>query len=372
MDLQIRSSPRMEGDDRDISMPLAMREGLGVMLGQFIQLKGRTEIVLQVKQAYDINQEVALLSENNFKKIQGQPLSYNIPEVTIGCDPEFFVLLDYPRGPKQMMSASTMLPFQGRVGSDGTLGELRPQYTRHESSLTDNLRGLISQIPERIKIPDWSPANKEPKRPLVYEAHSYYNDLPAGFHVHLGIPRELLNTRLNVDRTAMHYLVRCLDWYVSVPLVTLEENHKRRLSYGKYGQPSDYRSSNVTLEYRTPGAFFLRSPVAAQGLLGMSLLITEHVVGGIKSISKGFSRLLGLKKEELQEIMPLPKDPEIVGVLKSPDTKRALAASEKIYAAFRSLPNYESHRGAIEGFFRAVEKQEKPGSNLLTNWKVNQ
>lgn len=369
MDFQIQASPAMERDDRSISIPLALRDALGVVVGQFLQLKGRTELVLQVRKAHDISQEVALVSEANFKKIQGVELKYKILEVTLGCDPEFFILLDNGLAGKQTMSASTMLPFQGRIGSDGCLGELRPQYTRHESELTANLENLIKQIPGKLNIPDWSPAKKEPRRPLLFEAHSYYNELPAGFHVHLGIPREILNTRLNVDRTAMHYLVRCLDWYVSVPLLLLEENHKRRLSYGKYGQPSDYRPSNVTLEYRTPGAFFLRSPTITQGLLGMSLMVTENVVSGIKEASKGFTRLLGLRKEELQEILPVPSDQEIVGTLKSVDLRRAKAATERIYASFQAFPNYGGHKESIERFFRAVEEQEKPGSNLLTNWK---
>ncbi|MBD3260777.1 MAG: hypothetical protein GF334_03735 [Candidatus Altiarchaeales archaeon] len=362
MEFDIQPDPR--ANERGIHLPRGLREEMGILLGQFLQLRGREELILEVRKNLDPNQEYALVSHSNFSKIRGQDVEFKIMEVTLGCDPEFFIIWR-----NTLISATTYLPFAGQIGADGSLGELRPMYAKHEDQVVENLSRLIPQIPHQMKRSSWAKGFPEGGESFEYLAHSYFRGLPAGFHVHLGIPPEILNTRKDFSRAAMNHLVKCLDWYVSVPLVPLEENHFRRLGHSHYGRPGDYRPSNITLEYRTPGAFYLRSPAMARGLLGLCLLLTENVVSRIKVTSSNFVNLHRLSESELQEVMPIPEPNKIKNVLQDRDVKVAKSHLEKIRRELQELPTYGKHEQAVEEFFREVEAGKAPLPNLLHNWK---
>lgn len=364
MDLDIQPSPRMQTDANSIRLPQKIREGLGVIVGQFIELKGKTNLVLQIKRAFDPLQTNALVSPANFECLKGSQVEFKILDVTVGCDPEFFIIHQ-----NMVMSAATYLPFHGQIGCDGNLGELRPHYGNHETQVVNNLQGLIPTIPGQMRRSDWAKGLPKNGRHFSYEAHSYYWHFPAGFHVHLGIPPEILNTRRDFNRAAIHHLVQCLDWYVSVPLVPLEPEIRRRTNRSKYGSPGDYRSSEVTLEYRTPGAFYLRTPTLTAGLLGLCLIVTESVISKMKIATNNFSRLNLLTPGDLQEIMPIPKPEDIRGILLSPTTVRAEAQLDNIWQRLSDLPNFAKHRISVENFFRAVKEKTRPEPNLLSNWK---
>lgn len=362
MDFDIQ--PDSRANERGVHLPRLLREELGVLLGQFLQLKGKEELILEVRSNLDPEQEHALISHSNFDKIRGQDVEFNIMEITLGCDPEFFITWG-----NSLISATTYLPFAGQIGADGSLGELRPMYARHEDQVVTNLQNLIPQIPHQMKRSAWAKAFPKGGHQFDYLAHSYFRGYPAGFHVHLGIPPEILNTRKDFSRAAMNHLVQCLDWYVSVPLVPLEENHHRRLGKSSYGRPGDYRPSNITLEYRTPGAFYLRNPILARGLLGLCLLVTENVVSRMKIASRSFVNLHRLTRGELQEIMPIPEPRKIKEVLQNRDTRVAKNCLEGILGGLQELPTYGKHERSVEEFFREVEFERVPRPNLLHNWK---
>jgi hypothetical protein len=354
----------MRSKPNSISLPRKLREEFGVLVGQFLQLQNKEELVLEVCIALGPQQEVAYVTPENFERVQGQDVSFEVLEVTLGCDPEFFIVWG-----SQSISAATYLPFQGQIGCDGALGELRPMYGRHEDQVVANLQGLIPRIPRQLRRSKWAKTLPVSGDQFTYEAHSYYLATAAGFHVHLGIPPEILNTRKDFNRAAMRHLVQCLDWYVSVPLVPLEVNHRRRLGRSNYGRPGDFRPSNMTLEYRTPGGFYLRSPKLSRGLLGLSLAVTETVVSRMKVASKEFVNLYKLSATDLQEIMPIPNPEKIQSTLKDRNTKVAESQLPAIYRGMQGLPNHQEHERAIEEFFSAVESREQPGPNLLRNWK---
>jgi hypothetical protein len=365
MDFDIQAHALMREQAHRISLPQKTREDLGVLVGQFLQLRGKEEVVLQVANAIvGPLQNVAYVSPEVFERIQGENVEFKVLEVTLGCDPEFFILWN-----NRLIIASNYLPFIGQVGSDGGLGELRPTYGRHESQVVSNLRGLISKIPSSMKKTPWLKGFPEDGREFSYQAHSYYQETPAGFHVHLGIPPEILNTRKDFNRAAINHIVRCLDWYVSVPTVPLEVAHERRLANGKYGQPGDYRPSNVTLEYRTPGGFYLRTPALAAGLMGMSLLVTETVVSRMKTASNGFVNLHKLTEADLQEILPIPDTSVVKNVLTNRNTRLAEEQIPAIYEAMVRLPTFKKHQEAIDGFLRVVKDRSVPNPDLLLNWK---
>jgi len=364
MDFDIQPNALMRGKPRCISLPQKLREELGVLVGQFMQLRGTEEVVLEISNPLSPPQEYALVSPEIYEKIQGEDIEFKILEVTLGCDPEFFVLWG-----NRHVIASNYLPYEGQIGSDGGLGELRPMYGRHESQVVANLQSLIPRIPQSLRRSKWLKGFPQDGNAFTYEAHSYLHSTAAGFHVHLGIPPEILNTRKDFNRAAINHIVRCLDWYVSVPMVPLEVAHQRRLSKSNYGEPGDYRPSNVTLEYRTPGGFYLRSPKLTEGLLGLSLLITEVIVSRMKVASNGFVNLHKLTPADLHEIMPIPGASKIKATLKDRNVNVALDELPHMYDHLMTLPNFKKHLKAVEGFFRAVRDKEQPGPNLIHNWK---
>lgn len=364
MKFDIQANALLRDKPNNISLSQNIREELGVLVGQFLQLQGKEELILEVCGPFSPLQETAYVTPENFERIQGQDVEFRILDVTLGCDPEFFIMWGL-----QKISAATYLPYQGQIGCDGELGELRPMYGRHEDQVVANLQRLISVIPSQLKRSWWARGFPQNGEEFTYEAHSYHYSTSAGFHVHLGIPPEILNTRKDFNRAAINHIIRCLDWYVSVPLIPLEISHQRRLGNTQYGNPGDYRPSNLTLEYRTPGAFYLRSPKMTKGLLGMALMVTEVIVSRMKQISRNFTQLHTLTDADLHEVMPIPHSSKIKEVLKSEAVHVAEAQLPTIQKEMQGFPNYEKHRQAVEEFFRAVEYREQPGPNLLQNWK---
>ncbi len=364
MDFDIQPIASMKKDERHISLPRKVREELGILVGQFMQLRGTNEAVLEISDSISFHQDCAYVSPEIFEKIKGTSIEFKILEVTLGCDPEFFIMWG-----NRHMVASNYLPFKGQIGSDGGLAELRPMYGRHEDQVTANLQSLILKIPQSMQRSRQFNGSPEGGRNFTYQAHSYFLGTPAGFHVHLGIPPEILNTRKDFNRAAINHLVRCLDWYVSVPMIPLEVAHQRRMGDGQYGQPGDYRPTNMTLEYRTPGGFYLRSPKLARGLLGLTLMVTETIVSRLKVASNGFINLHKLTQADLHEILPVPNPDRIKETLKYKDPNTALDELPKMYEQLMVLPSFGKHLGAIKTFFRAVRVGERPGPDLLHNWK---
>lgn len=357
--------PSMLVKTGEISLPEELRLDLKVLVGQFLQIKsGDVELVMQIAAPLAVPQTCAFVSSQEYSKIKKDVIQYEILEVTLGCDPEFFILWNNKR-----VVAATYLPFVGQIGCDGELGELRPTYGRHESQVVATLASLVPQIPGKMKRERWAHGYPERGDQFSYEAHSYLGGIAAGFHVHMGIPPEILNTRRDFNRAAMNHIVQCLDWYVSVPLIPLEVDHSRRLGRSNYGRPGDYRPSNVTLEYRTPGAFYLRTPVLAAGLLGMSLLVVENLVSRLKLASKNFVNLHKLTDADLYEAMPKPEPDQIKSILLSENVNLSRFAMDGIRKQLESLPSFGKHRKAIEDFFSVVDEKEQPGPNLLVNWK---
>lgn len=267
------------------------------------------------------------------------------------------------------MSAATYLPFHGQVGSDGGLGELRPAYDTHESKVVSNLGDLIRQIPRRVVRQDWAKGFPRSGSELNFEAHSYLEGLAAGFHVHIGLPPELLHTKKEVHEKSLNHLVRALDWYLATLLVPLEPSNSRRCGRSNFGLPGDYRLSNITLEYRTPGGFYLRNPTLAGGLLGISLLIAESFVSRLREISKDFLKLGQISERELQEVIRIPRPELIRYALMDQNKALAMKAIPKVINALRGLPDYPKHQYAVERFVKVVEEGVSPDANLITNWR---
>lgn len=90
---------------------------------------------------------------------------------------------------------------------------------------------------------------------------SDYSLRSAGSHIHIGFDDivvpfnegELCNYEADEQRST---IVKFLDLFISIPLVLIEPDNKRKELYGKAGA---FRPKPYGLEYRTPSNYYLNS-----------------------------------------------------------------------------------------------------------------
>lgn len=194
-------------------------------------------------------------------------------ELTIGCDPELFLI---SRKSGKVVPAWKLLPKERKFGSDGDLAELRPDHGLGPAQLIVNLRRLIATIP--FDIPLWLD-------PYACSWHAYRC---SGFHIHLGMPMEILSFAADGTDLLVKSIITTLDYFVGVPAACLDPEDKRRFNK-EYGKPGDYRLKMRTLEYRTPGGFHLKSPAYAKSLLNSAYYITQKIIRDTEIDSKGWT-----------------------------------------------------------------------------------
>ena len=91
MDFDIHSQASMKGNLRYISLPQELRQEMGALIGQFLQLRGSCEIILKICKPLEANQRHAYVSPEIIEKLQKSDIEFEILDVTLGCDPEFFI-----------------------------------------------------------------------------------------------------------------------------------------------------------------------------------------------------------------------------------------------------------------------------------------
>jgi len=222
-------------------------------------------------------------------------------QLTLGADPELFIVDEDGR----VVPAYTLLSYEGKLGSDGDLAEIRPDFALDPDQLTENIRDIIRTIPKRI-----------PKRYKAL-AESFYALRCCGFHVHVGIPVELLS--FAADQTDMFFknVVSTLDYLVGIPSAALDISDRRRLSW-EYGRPGDYRLSMRTFEYRTPGGFHLKTPKYTRSLLTTTFKVMERIIHEAEDLSGGWVDMQEVANfDYFRKKYDIPPRQEINSILRS-------------------------------------------------------
>lgn len=216
----------------------------------------------------------------------------NITKVTVGADPEFF-LMDTKTG--ECVSAHDMVPGTkeapeplecGAVQVDGTAVEFNidPASTADEfvHNITTVIKQIRKMIPKQFEFVYQSSVhyNREYFRKLPpkavelgcnpdYNGYTFkYNPIPnagtttmrtgAG-HVHVGW--EVDGVPFKLDEIDEKHIVDCgrlarnLDVTLGIPSLAFDNDRRRRRLYGKAGA---YRPKTYGMEYRTLGNFWLR------------------------------------------------------------------------------------------------------------------
>ncbi|MDX1314405.1 MAG: hypothetical protein R3356_02785, partial [Eudoraea sp.] len=370
--------------------PREFRELFDISLGDFVTLKtndGRT-LSFAVEKAYDDDVQADSLSAYVTDRVYphvanklAQSCDLDLVNgITLGCDPEL-MLIDRDTG--NLISAQAFLNIKkwGPVGYDGVLLEFRPAPSVDEAVVVENIYNLLAQTRpflNKCKVyPNVMLAgvssfrgnaavalNARTNTPLV---HSGMN-LTAGFHLHYGLPKEILGYQKNF---VAQQVVKALDYYVGVPSIIPEgdyDNFRRTVQGIEYGKPGMFRLDHRTLEYRTPGGALMKHPILAKGLIGLGAAVIEDIVSRVKTITDGFTRLNEIANDaDIRILYPnIPPVMEIFRVICSPTVAGAKSHLDVIRRDVEKMIGYARRAESIDNFFNHIET--KFSVDVEENW----
>lgn len=315
---------------------------------------------LFVKRAFEDDGKTCFTSVNTFRDLF--PTKFN--KITLGCDPELFMVDD---AKQQVVNAFNFLNKNGDVGHDGMVAELRPEPSTDPNVVTLNLFKLLKKLRTLINK-DILPKFKD-KKQLSLIAEPEFNQLLAGFHVHLGIPIELLSKRhLSNIQKLFKDIAYIFDYYVGIAALLIDGlNDKRRLSkHSVYGKPGDIRLEK-TLEYRVPSAAVLKHPIFTKGILALSSLVLNDILIKLRTTTND---LTGLNKDEfnLLDMYNLPNKKELYGIIYELPAEYSKQYLDRIWTDIKQMPLFEENRYNLTMLFYALNLNTFFTNNIEENW----
>lgn len=217
--------------------------------------------------------------------------------VTIGCDPEGFLVRDGKAVSSIGKIGGTKdfpLPVPGgALLEDNVLVEFnttpvplygaRDEFIKSIVSVQKHLKDVaelhncevvytteMEFDPEELEHPQARQSGCDPDYNIYQGTQNKYPDLHptrrgAGGHIHLGIEG------IQAHPSSLRVLLTLLDFKVGAVLKVLEGAKERDQTYGMYG---NFRIKPYGIEYRTPSGFWLQSPV----LMGLVYSLTQSAV----------------------------------------------------------------------------------------------
>lgn len=365
-------------EDRYIRVPSELRDICQLEEGEFVSLRVKTgEIVtLQASTAYKedvlddplsayVTREIfnTLHLTEEIKKYE-QEVDI-VDNITLGCDPEFFLVNKQTAG---VIQAYRLFKKFGDVGHDGVLMEVRPLPSTNEIVVTNNIYNLIGKARKKI-----DEHKKIDGSNVTMVAASHYGGLAAGFHLHFGLPSQILGVNRKPRKAFQKQIVRALDYYVGIPAIIPEgeEDYVRRSApHIVYGKPGEMRVDNRTLEYRVPGGSLMRHPVLTVGILGLGAIVIEDAVSRMKMCTDSFGKLEDVSSpEHLKDIYPnIPDVFELYKIICSKDLTLARKHIDIITNDITQMVGFEKRKSSIEQFFRCIYDGTKFSHDIEENW----
>lgn len=377
MKLIINSSKLMEEkiseerltERKIIRIPRDLREASDIKLGSFLNMRTTDGniISLSVEKAHEedvknnsssayVTNEILGLLANDSSNICEVKLVDNI---TLGCDPEL-ILID--KKDASIITAAKYFKKWDAVGCDGLLLEFRPLPSTDENVVVSNILNMLRYTRQKINDPQ-----------IMITAVSSYKKITAGFHLHYGIPSELLGYK---KIKIADQIVKILDYYVGVPSILPEgkdDNYRRTTPYLAYGKPGNYRLDNRTLEYRVPGAALMKHPTLARGIISIGATVVEDVVSRIRHCTNNFTKLDYVSTDrDIRELYPdIPSVMTIFSVICSIDTELAMIYYDNIRSGIEKMVGYEKRADSINEYFKCVESGTQFSPDMEVNWYKN-
>ena len=347
-------------EDSLIRIPEALRKELQVDLGNIILVKG---LPLQVNKAF--KQEAlpsifkAFVSDNVIKKLGIPTHNLSIEQhITMGCDPELF-LVDMKTN--KLYNPGFLVKKAATVGYDGMLAELRPAPDVDPEAVVHNLYKLIIEL-RNILL-----KNNLPNVKMIAKSGGW--NLFAGFHVHLGIPKKLLDPGMPNYVKILRVILKSLDYYVGTLAVLAEGGDFTRrcnplVAYGKVG---DFRVDNRTLEYRVPGGALLKHPHLTSGLLNIASLVAHDVIERLRIFTNDFVEDIADESVLAKHIYPNLIDTQhMFPLICAPDVGKAFKELDNVQQDLSCMVNYDYYKDSLERFYNLLHT--KIAEDIWLNW----
>lgn len=203
----------------------------------------------------------------------------------IGADPEFLIL---------NKNGNPILTYEfldrlNSFGSDGILGELRPNPEYSVEGFVTNIYNILEEN-----------SNTSVLSKYKWEANCFYQNkqiqLSVGGHIHIDNPPELHRSKYEDRWVVALVLNKILDEKLGIMLVKFdrEDGRKRRLNMG-YGAFGKFRFTHGRLEYRTPSGLWLVNPSIASSVLGTAKAIADEVFSTHRKLDGSINNFLPKK-----------------------------------------------------------------------------
>ena len=342
-----------------IRMPQDVRLQNGLQIGDYIHIKDKNDgsITLMVEQSYinDVFSDGALsarVTESIYNQIEFENHIEVVDTITLGADPEYY-LVNRLNG--SLMDAMSYFTKWEAVGSDGLLGEVRPEPSLEPREVTANIGRLLATAKSTVGDD------------VSMLAGSYYMGISAGFHLHYGLPQSILANR-NKFEPMINSILKALDFYVASISVIVEgevDSGRRSSSFLAYGKVSDYRISHNTLEYRVVGGCFLKHPILTDGLLALGATVVEDAISRYKVLTENFTKCDDEIK--ITDLYPnLPTVRELFRIICTPDSTLAEQYFATIKEDVSKMLGYHEKSTPINLLFDNVNTYFS--NNIGDNW----
>lgn len=228
---------------------------------------------------------VGFVSTTTYQKITGDKpkvndtasiwISPNIEDIMFGADPEFLI---FDKDDK-IIRANNVLDYNGLLGCDGAMAEIRPKPDQDISQLVKNMQTIFANhAPDNIKQYNW-------------RAACYYKDdqrdYPVGGHIHIGNPLKVAKMQDKQKDLLFKVMNKILDELLAVPMIKLDGTEKgcarrTKCTMGKYGYFGEYRIHSGRLEHRTLSGMWLLHPSLSKAVIGTAKAIVDEIYRYVK------------------------------------------------------------------------------------------
>jgi hypothetical protein len=319
------------------------------------------------------------VSTRTYNRITGntnRPVAKNIwitddiADTIIGADPEF-LLFD---NDGNVVRANNVMGYNGPIGCDGAMAEVRPKPAASPEGLVANIKELFESHDHTHRI-----------EPYNWMAGCYYKDnardYPIGGHIHIGNPVRI--AKIGTERRTDFFKAfnKILDELLAIPMIKIDgadlgRARRTECTMGKFGYFGEFRLCNGRLEHRTLSGMWLMHPTLATMVFGTAKAIIDevyrHVADQNYSLDYMFPHKLkrhqvwGTSFDRWGEI-PLVNDlgcvkpsRDMVELLhKSSATKITKKYLANWYARMRKLSTYKQYAKYIDGLYEILKNTTK-------------
>lgn len=310
-------------------------------------------------------------------------ISNDVNDTIIGADPEFILFNEN----NEIVRANNILSYNGPIGSDGAMAEIRPKPAISPEELVNNIKILLEddKYVSSIKMYRWV-------------AGCYYKDsnrdYPIGGHIHIGNPIQVSRIDINKREDFFNSFNKIIDELLSIPMIKIDGTNMGRARrtecvMGKYGYFGEFRTCNGRLEHRTLSGMWLMHPVLSTLVLGTMKAIIDEVYRHVADNNFNTEYMYPSKlhnapiwSEDFDQWGEIPLIKDIGCVQSSRSMIESLHKSEvsKISIRFlklwlsrmQKLSTYTLYSKYIDGLYEVLKNSTKTfqdyDKNLQKNW----